>query len=94
MVICVVIGFGCFFGLKLVVEGVENEVQWQKLLSYGCDYIQGYFFYWLLEEKDFVEIVQYEKEWQVLLVWNEVYFLFYVSKVIGLMNDIEFDDML
>jgi len=31
-------------GMKLTIEGVEHEWQFNKLKSYGCDYIQGYFF--------------------------------------------------
>lgn len=93
-VIRAVIGLGRSLGLKLVAEGVENEAQRQKLLSYGCDYIQGYLFHRPLEEKDFVETVQHEKERQVPPARNEVYFLLYVSKATGPMNDTELDDML
>jgi diguanylate cyclase (GGDEF)-like protein len=31
-------------GLKIIVEGVETEKQYNRLREFGCDYIQGYFF--------------------------------------------------
>ena len=31
-------------GMKITVEGVEYQWQFEKLRSFGCDYIQGYFF--------------------------------------------------
>ena len=31
-------------GMKLTVEGVEEKWQYDKLKSFGCDFIQGYFF--------------------------------------------------
>lgn len=31
-------------GMKLTVEGVEEKWQYDKLRSFNCDYIQGYFF--------------------------------------------------
>jgi len=30
-------------GLKVVAEGIENELAWNMLRSYGCDQAQGYF---------------------------------------------------
>jgi len=31
-------------GVKVVAEGVENETQYARLLSYGCRKFQGYLF--------------------------------------------------
>ena len=31
-------------GFKITVEGVEQEHQYERLRSFGCDYIQGYYF--------------------------------------------------
>lgn len=31
-------------GMKITIEGVEDEWQFKKLKEYGCDYIQGYYF--------------------------------------------------
>jgi diguanylate cyclase (GGDEF)-like protein len=57
MVIRAVIGLGRSLGLKLVAEGVENETQVKELCSYGCDFIQGYFFHRPLEGKAFAEVM-------------------------------------
>ncbi len=32
------------YGLKVVAEGVENELQKEYLLNHDCDYIQGYLY--------------------------------------------------
>ena len=31
-------------GLKVVAEGVEDEISLQRLIEYGCDCAQGYYF--------------------------------------------------
>jgi EAL domain-containing protein (putative c-di-GMP-specific phosphodiesterase class I) len=31
-------------GMRLVAEGVENEIAWRELQAMGCDEAQGYFF--------------------------------------------------
>lgn len=56
-VIRAVIGLGRSLGLKLVAEGVESATQRLELCTYGCDFIQGYFFHRPLEESCFVETV-------------------------------------
>ena len=38
------IDLGHNLGMKVVVEGVENKKMVTLLSSYGCDYIQGYYF--------------------------------------------------
>ncbi|CAK0747298.1 diguanylate cyclase [Gammaproteobacteria bacterium] len=60
LVIRAVIGLGRSLGLKLVAEGVENATQQRELCTYGCDLIQGYYFYRPLEEKAFVETAERE----------------------------------
>jgi len=30
--------------MKVVVEGLENKKMVQMIASYGCDYMQGYYF--------------------------------------------------
>jgi diguanylate cyclase (GGDEF)-like protein/PAS domain S-box-containing protein len=57
LVVRAVIGLGRSLGLKLVAEGVENEAQVLELRSYGCDFIQGYFFHRPLDEKTFIDTV-------------------------------------
>ena len=43
---------------KIVVEGVETEWQKQKLLDFGCDYLQGFYFSRPLESGKFVDFVK------------------------------------
>ena len=31
-------------GMKIVVEGIENEKMFKMIASYECDYMQGYYF--------------------------------------------------
>ena len=38
------IELGHTLGMKVVVEGVENKKMVDILASYGCDYMQGYYF--------------------------------------------------
>lgn len=38
------IELGHNLGMKIVVEGIENERMFQMIASYGCDYMQGYYF--------------------------------------------------
>jgi diguanylate cyclase (GGDEF)-like protein len=39
-----VVTLGNSMGMKVVAEGVEDQAQVDKLISYGCDQIQGYHF--------------------------------------------------
>ena len=45
---------------KVVAEGVEYQEQYEYLKSFGCDYIQGYYFSKPLPADDFVERVKKE----------------------------------
>jgi polar amino acid transport system substrate-binding protein len=38
------IELGHNLGMKIVVEGIENKKMVEVLASYGCDYMQGYYF--------------------------------------------------
>jgi len=40
-----IISIGNKFGLEVIAEGVETEEQYEKLISMGCKYFQGYLFY-------------------------------------------------
>ena len=55
-----VIGLGHSLGLKLIVEGVETEAQLAELKQYGCDFIQGYFFYLPMHEQDFIRAMNHQ----------------------------------
>jgi len=39
-----IIDLGHSLGMKVVVEGIENKQMVELLESYGCDYLQGYYF--------------------------------------------------
>jgi EAL domain-containing protein (putative c-di-GMP-specific phosphodiesterase class I) len=39
-----ILSIGQKFGLEVIVEGVETEEQYEKLISMGCKYFQGYLF--------------------------------------------------
>ncbi len=38
------IELGHNLGMKIVVEGIENKKMFEIIASYGCDYVQGYYF--------------------------------------------------
>jgi diguanylate cyclase (GGDEF)-like protein len=44
-------------GAKVTAEGVETDKQLKFLLNAECDYIQGYYFYKPLPEKDFAKVL-------------------------------------
>ena len=44
--------------LRVLSEGVETEEQRQRLISMGCDYVQGYYYSKPLPEIEFVEYLK------------------------------------
>lgn len=54
LLIRTIINLGHSLGLKLVAEGVETEMQLTELKEYGCDFIQGYFFFRPMEARVFI----------------------------------------
>ena len=46
---------------KVVVEGVENVLQYQELEKLGADYIQGYYFSKPLCQKDYLQFMEMKK---------------------------------
>lgn len=48
-------------GLQVLSEGVETEEQLQRLLSMGCDYVQGYYYSKPLPEAEFEAYLQNNK---------------------------------
>jgi predicted signal transduction protein with EAL and GGDEF domain len=44
-------------GMHTCAEGVETELQYKKLLEYGCEQVQGYYNHRALSEQDFVDVL-------------------------------------
>ncbi len=53
-----IIDLGHNLGMKVVVEGVENKKMAEIISSYGCDYIQGYYFSKALPAFEFQELLR------------------------------------
>jgi EAL domain-containing protein (putative c-di-GMP-specific phosphodiesterase class I) len=45
-------------GMKILVEGVEEEREFNKFVELGCDYIQGYYFSRPLPEAEFLKFIK------------------------------------
>ena len=43
-IIRIILALGQSLGLTVIAEGVENDVQWNHLVKYGCSVFQGYLF--------------------------------------------------
>jgi len=43
-------------GLKVIAEGVENDVQYQHLIKTNCDMVQGYYLGRPVPEEDAVKL--------------------------------------
>ena len=48
-------------GYNVIQEGVETKEQLDKVLGYGCDMIQGFYFSKPMPGKDFINFVKREK---------------------------------
>jgi len=44
--------------LKVIMEGVENKEQLDILQGFGCDQIQGFYFYKPMPEKEFIKVLE------------------------------------
>ena len=45
-------------GMKIVVEGIEDETLLKRFVALGCDYIQGFYFSKPIPKSDFIEFVK------------------------------------
>lgn len=45
------------FGMSVCIEGVENEQELKTVREFGCDYIQGFYFYKPMELYDFSDLL-------------------------------------
>lgn len=75
-----IIGLGRSLNLRLVAEGVETAAQLRELRAYGCDYIQGYYFYRPLEEASFIDFFQCDQRNDGVRKAESLYFILYVSR--------------
>ena len=75
-----IIGLGRSLGLKLVAEGVETAAQLRELCGYGCDFIQGYYFYRPLDEASFIDTLLRDQRNDVVLEAEPLHFILYVSR--------------
>jgi polar amino acid transport system substrate-binding protein len=57
-IIKAMIELGHNLGMKLVVEGIENKAMAELIASYGCDYLQGYYFGRPLPAYEFQELIR------------------------------------
>ena len=51
-------------GIHTVAEGIERQEQVEFLERIGCDYIQGYFFFKPMPEKEFEHLITREIPWE------------------------------
>lgn len=56
-IIITTIGLAHMIGATVTAEGVETKEQLDFLRSYDCDYIQGYYFYKPMPEKEFEKVL-------------------------------------
>ncbi len=75
-----IISLGRSLNLKLVAEGVETAAQLRELCGYGCDYIQGYYFYRPLDEASFIDTFQRDQRNDGVPKAEPLYFILYVSR--------------
>jgi diguanylate cyclase (GGDEF)-like protein len=79
-VVRAVIGLGHSLGLQVVAEGVETAAQQLELCSYGCDFIQGYYFHRPMEEEAMMLTIENEMRQGSAGHVVPLYFLIYVSE--------------
>jgi diguanylate cyclase (GGDEF)-like protein/PAS domain S-box-containing protein len=60
-IVSAVIDVGKNFGLKVVAEGVESQLQQNLLRGLGCDLAQGYFFSQPLPAEEFAALVESQR---------------------------------
>ena len=53
-----VIGMVKKIGTKITQEGVENKEQFDKLIAYGCDVVQGFYFARPMKYSDYRQFVE------------------------------------
>lgn len=79
-------------GLPIIVEGVETKNQEDFLLSMGCRYAQGYYYYRPLPIKEFEAILSEENKLDVSGLWSKQVEAFHVREFLD--NNLFSDTML
>lgn len=54
----VIIKLGKLMGMRIVAEGVETKAQYEFLLQYGCDTMQGYYMAKPVDHDTYQEILK------------------------------------
>jgi EAL domain-containing protein (putative c-di-GMP-specific phosphodiesterase class I) len=57
IIVKTIINFSKELKIKTIAEGVENKDEFLILKTLRCDYIQGYYFYKPMDEKDFLKSI-------------------------------------
>ena len=89
VIVRTIIDLGRSLGLKLVAEGVEDEVQQRELCALGCHLLQGYHFYRPLLDEAFITAVETQLRNNALHGAPPLYFLIYTSRATLPMRDDE-----
>ncbi|SDF57982.1 MULTISPECIES: EAL domain-containing protein [unclassified Duganella] len=89
-----IISLGRALGLRLVAEGVETAAQQLELCGYGCDYIQGYYFYRPMPAEQLVAAVDKQAALGELPQPGGLYFLLYVSESVAPLSQRQLDQLL
>lgn len=93
-VVDAVVSLGRSLGLTLVAEGVETAAQQLELCGYGCDLIQGYYFYRPLPAAELVAAVQRQGASADAPKAAGLYFLLYVSEAVSPLTRPQLDQLL
>ncbi len=57
-IVSAVINMAHTLGLRVIAEGAETRAQLDRLREFGCDYVQGYFFYRPLPDEEFFKLAR------------------------------------
>jgi len=58
-IVSAIVNMATALGIKVVAEGVESDIQLQRLKSFGVNYIQGYYFYKPMKLEDLKNILKH-----------------------------------
>nr|WP_315251554.1 EAL domain-containing protein [uncultured Duganella sp.] len=93
-VVAAVVSLGRSLGLTLVAEGVETASQQLELCGYGCDLIQGFYFYRPMPAAELVAAVQQQAASTDAPKAAGLYFLLYVSEAVSPLTRPQLDQLL